>query len=700
VHFRIVSVAVATIVIGVASFAVPACAQQALPSIDVPVLAAAPSLGGVIDATWAGAKSVTLDGDFTNRRPAEEATTVLVAQDAGGIDLAYTATQREGITAATQTNGAGVLSDDYAAVVFAPNGSQGFQYVFYANPLGTRYQTSSENSAYTPSWQAVGKRTAAGYVVTMRIPLNIIRSGGATSWRVQLERETIATNAFAVWSYSSSASSANDPSFLGTFTNVAATGASTRPRPRAQIYGLGELTPPAYGGDTSRLGADLSIPVTPKASLVATFHPDFSNVEVDQQTIAPTAFARQYTEVRPFFTQVASPFNYAESCINCAQTLYTPAIPTFRDGYALEGSQGPVTFSAFDAVGYSRADSAETADYSVANTNRQYQVDVQRVAVDGVGGLHDDTTSINGGYVNQHSHELIFANYATEAGSAVTDRSQATNLQTGFGYANATTTALAFYDRTGTQFAPADGYVAQDDIIGPGLYLQKTVPFAPKKLLHDISFSAFIDSLHDHLGEPSQHTENEQINFDFRDLLTLHVYGAEQTVRTYDDRFLPFDGNGAYVGYKTQTTTPTYVQYTGGDYYHGVLDAWVYLTTLPVTKRIHLTLETDEDNYLSRVPSEGRAVTWLERTSLDYQISREMQFDLGARQIFGENIPNAIAAPDFTPFRAANVTFAFHYLSRDGTNEFYAVYGDPNSLATKPALFLKLIRYIGAPKGT
>jgi len=33
-------------------------------------------------------------------------------------------------------------------------------------------------------------------------------------------------------------------------------------------------------------------------------------------------------------------------------------------------------------------------------------------------------------------------------------------------------------------------------------------------------------------------------------------------------------------------------------------------------------------------------------------------------------------------------------------NEFYLVYGDPNSLATTPALFLKWIRYIGAPKGT
>jgi len=54
-----------------------------------------------------------------------------------------------------------------------------------------------------------------------------------------------------------------------------------------------------------------------------------------------------------------------------------------------------------------------------------------------------------------------------------------------------------------------------------------------------------------------------------------------------------------------------------------------------------------------------------------------------------------------TPFdyvSAGNVSFAFHFLAAH--NEFYVVYGDPNSLSTTPALFVKSIRYIGAEKGT
>jgi hypothetical protein len=67
------------------------------------------------------------------------------------------------------------------------------------------------------------------------------------------------------------------------------------------------------------------------------------------------------------------------------------------------------------------------------------------------------------------------------------------------------------------------------------------------------------------------------------------------------------------------------------------------------------------------------------------------------RRLIGPNLPVSFAPPDFTPLDAANISVAYHFLS--SKNEFYAVYGDPNSLSTKPALFLKWIRYIGAEKG-
>ncbi len=662
--------------------------------IDLPPLPSRRRCKALFDDTWAKAAKVTLDEDFTYKRPSGEPTEVYVAQDASAIDVAFVVTQRETLIAAQQTNGSSVTSDDYVGVYLWPQGAQGFSYAFFANAHGTRYQTSSENSAYSPDWSAAGHATQTGYVVTMRIPLQVIRSGGATSWRAQFVRETVATGGLAVWTFSPRQQNANDPAFAGTLLHVGIAGKAGRPKARAQIYALGEATTPAYGGNTSRIGADLSIPVTPTASFVASLHPDYSNVELDQQTIAPTAFPYQYAEVRPFFTQAASAFNYTFSCTNCPQLLYTPAIPTFRDGYALEGTQGPFTFGAFDAVGVGRIDQGQTVDWNVETPDRIESFNVQHIGVDTADGVHDETTSFTSGYSDQRTHLFVYANGGVERGSLVTSPSQANYVQAGGGYVTSTTVATAAFENIGAQFAPVDAYVAQNDLTGYEAYYSHTLNFSAKALLHDISWSSYLSRFRDRFDQPDQYETTGQVNFDFRNLMTLHVYGNSQQIRGANGQLLPYDSDGVYAGYRVNTVTPTYAQFSEGPYYHGRLLARTYLSTLPVRRRIHVTFEADEDDYASRAFGEPHARLWLERASLDWQISREASFDVGARRIIGNEIPNSYAFPTFQYVNAGNVSLAFHVLT--AKNEFYVVYGDPNSLSTTPALFVKWIRYIGA----
>jgi hypothetical protein len=177
---------------------------------------------------------------------------------------------------------------------------------------------------------------------------------------------------------------------------------------------------------------------------------------------------------------------------------------------------------------------------------------------------------------------------------------------------------------------------------------------------------------------------------------------------------LPFNTNGFYLGYKTSTSTPTYVNYNGGLYSHGHLTAWSYVTTQPLRHGLNLQLEADESLYAPQDTAlEPAAQQWLERAGLDWQISPQASFDVGVRREIGRNLPNSFQAPDISPAApcgsingsnpfdcvdAGNVSVAFHYLQ--SRNEFYVVYGNPNSLATTPALYLKWIRYIGAGKGT
>ena len=673
-----------------------------LPSVTVPLLPAAPKIDGTIGPAWATAATVSLQTDFTNRRPADEATTVRIAQSDDAIDVAFDVTQHEAIVASTVTNGSSVPSDDYVEVALSPSGPTGFQYAFYANPAGARYQTSTENSAYTPPWDAAVVRRDGGYTVTMRIPLKIIRSGGRTSWRAQFLRATVRANALDVWSFDSKAANAGDATFFGTLEDVGKTASAdaTRPRPRAQIYALGESTTKANGGDTSRIGADFALPIASTVSILASVHPDYSNVDTDQQTIAPTAFARSYSEVRPFFTQAAQPFNQTFSCTNCPTLLYTPSIPTFRDAYAVEGTHGPLTFAAFDAVGDGRDDSAETANYSTSNAHQAVGFSVQNVTVNLAGGDRDEVSSMGSLFLNQHTHFGAYLSYGTESGTFVADSAQGTYYQTGVVYSTATTTGLVNWTHLGADFSPLDAYVAQNDISGPQTFLSQTVPFKAKTILHDLALQVYGADYTNHLSQPAQNDLSTQINADFSNLLTVHAYYAESAVRTFANEFLPFDSSGAAVGYKFNTATPTYVQYSGGPYYHGNLDAWTYLATLPVAPKVHVTLEADRNSYETSHIAETSITQWLERGTVDYQIDKETQFDFGVRRIIGANLPTSYAAPDFTPLDAGNLTAAFHYLSKSGRSEIYLVYGDPNSLVTTPAFFAKYILYLGAPKGT
>ena len=166
------------------------------------------------------------------------------------------------------------------------------------------------------------------------------------------------------------------------------------------------------------------------------------------------------------------------------------------------------------------------------------------------------------------------------------------------------------------------------------------------------------------------------------------------------------------LGYRMSTATPTYVSYSGGKYYHGALNSWTYLTTLPLMKKVHLSLETDENQYGTSYPGESTGRQWLERAGVDWQIDRFSSFDAGVRRIVGPNLPNAFQPLVYNspiicfnnpynpgcPVNASNVTLAYHFLT--AKNEFYVVYGDANNLSTEPSLFLKWIRYIGAEKGT
>ena len=578
-------------------------------------------------------------------------------------------------------------------------------------------RTGCRDSLIGLPWTAYGHRTANGYMTILKIPLRTMHMQKGASWRAQFHRIVAASNSNYVWELDPQQTAFIDGRYGGRVLGLASSGAAGM-RPRLQIYGLGAFASAAGGGFTSRTGADFSVPVTATTSVFGTVHPDFSNVEIDQQSISPTEFARRFSEVRPFFTQASSNLNQQADFNSPMSTLYTPAIPTPRDGFGVEGRQGTLAFGAFNASGYARNDNAVAL--SASDALQRLTFTFQRVSADfsapGNGAFHDLVSQENLSFLNPRGHLLFFANNASESGSAVKNAADASYRDIGGTYSTATTSIGAALQKMGPQFAPADGYANQPPgepgIAGYTVYAGKQINYSATAPILDIAFSADLDRYHAPNGAVNQADFSDQLRIDFKNLVTVTVMQGTSSLQTCvpktptgcDEAFLPYNGGGVSLGYALNTAHASSISYMTGSYYHGRLSSWLRAVAIPLSRHAALTLQADDTAYASRVKGEPDSKQWLDRVSFSYQFNSAISVELGARRIIGTNQPFAFApfgpSSVFTPatIDATNVSAALHFFR--GTNELYVVYGDPSRLSTVPAVFVKLIRYVGAGKGS
>ncbi len=665
-------------------------AENAATGILVPKAMSAPALDGTLsDPAWRSAARVALDFDNTTRGKAADTTTAYLLVDATYLYVAFDATQTNApIVADQNTNGVGKDTDDEVAVTLWPGGTDGFNYTFVSTARGTRYQSSTENSNYEPQWESHGTITAGRYIVTMRIPLSAMHGGTPSKWLVNLGRLVAKTGSLYMWSGGSTVSGLNDFTYAKPLRGLSATKAF-RPKARFGIYGLTSLAASSAGGSTSRTGVDLSIPIDATTSFIATVHPDFSNVENDQQSISPTAFRRYYSETRPFFTQGGGTYNVME-CDACPNemSLYTPAIPTPRSGYAIEGKEGPLTFAGFDAIGDGRNDAAQAATFR--NEPHTLFVSAQRVSVD-LPGVHDDTDQYAWKW-GDLKHTFVYGNYGIESGSSVTDPSKATFAEVGAGYYGPHTFTGGGIRRVGAQYAPLDGFFSFSDIAGYGIFSSHNwIPNGG--LAKNISVSMFTDRYH---GAQGLNVSDASINFD---MVTRTLWEfATSTSSSYaviDGTMTPLTQNESAITFNSGTATPSTFAHSTGRYGGGRLEGNRRQTTIALGRRASLSLTANDERqyFFNGAPAN---IQWFDRISVAYQLGQNSSFALGLRRIIG-NPPTPDGGGSCIG-TCTNLSFAYHRLF--GPQELYIAYGDPSQLTTTPQFIIKLIRYVGAEKGT
>lgn len=692
--------------------------------------------------------------DLTSRHASPHKTSVWMLYDAQNLYVAFRCEQ-EGtpIVGAQTTNDVGFGLDDFVGVGIDTSGAGTDAYLFETTPRGIRYEQANETNRYRPTWTAAAKVDGNSWSAVMIIPLRTMRihRGSPQTWRINFVRNVSASAEHYTWSYNGAMADGSVGSGWPTFfdmrywagwSGVQVTHAmlvSARPKPRLELYGLSSAGDNrdifqqgngTFAPETVRnTGFDLTYPLTQTINFVGTLNPDFSNVEIDQQTIAPQEFQRVLQEYRPFFSQGASFINANAAALGSNVVFYSPGVGAFDRGAKVEGTFGQQSFGLLNFNGYD-----ETTNNTFHDTAYGYKHALQNRTFlywdDGVVAHHsifgDDTTNEFGAAGRNLKTGFVWAfDNADEHGSW--DPVGSSHNTSGFIDVHQKNYEwnLAYQDIS-PFYNPIDGYTAASDERGPSLY---TWTAGATPFIKNYTLNVFADRYLDYSGQVHQADFDPNIQMTFKDGFSLNGLGVvDGTLRSYatvnpasvgltcGSAALPrsyFTGYPTYycgrsdyynltvipVGYGDGTPTPIDASVQFGKFGYGLLGPadngqdFVNLYTITTSRPLGhvLSLGLEWDGTLERgLVSHMSDAQYLRRISIGAQLGPDENFTVSLRGINGNG---GFAVP------GNNLAAAFHKRFRNG-NELFFNYGTPAAPYTLNRFITKYIFRLGGEAGT
>jgi hypothetical protein len=668
------------------------------------------------DPQWQKAVKATGFFDLTTRRDATLSTTAYLLYDANNLYVAFVAAQPGvPIHASQTTNQIGFGQDDAVGIGIDTSAGQEV-YFFEATPRGVRYQQSSESTRYDPPWSVKTSVNGSTWSAMFTIPLKDLRAAGGNNktWRIDFIRIVAGVGDHYTWAYDGLMEDAQPPNwppftdarYWPTLNGLNIAAAAARPKPRAAIYGLEsigkdrnvfEQANNTFGTQQARnYGLDFVYPLTSTIAAVGTLNPDFSNVEVDQQTIVPQEFPRNLTEYRPFFAQGAQYFTNTSNGIgndilSFDQILYTPAIGAFDRGLKVEGTYGDqslgllsirstVTGDILDdqAFGFKHSTPDRTFLYWAYAVLAHHDIGNDSTVETGVAGRN-----LASGFVWAYDQSLEQKNLSIDPGDLFAFARDGfvdvhkPNYELNLGYLDIS----PGYD-------PIDGYTAVNDIRGPQGFTDFTTSFSGIK-----SWTGFFtaDRFTNHLGDPK-----EADFFGTTDVFTDNLFhlNLTQDTSSLDDPVLtggvmqPFNQSSFTLGYRDGTPSPIDFFYGEGPFSTFYLQQFNASTTHPLGT--HFNLSLIYAGTLERSHAIGVDGQMLRSVAIGESLGPDTNVTVALRSINGNG---GFASP------GVNFAAGFHEKFHGGS-ELFVNYGTPAAPATLDRLIVKYVLRIGSGEGT
>jgi hypothetical protein len=697
------------------------------------------------DPDWS--RGIITDGtrsfeDITTRSVAPLGTAAYVLYDERNLYVAFKAQQSDVPIVANQTtNNVGFGLDDFIGVGIDTSGNGSTVYYFETTPRGTRYQQASESTRYSPVWRAAARIDRGAWTAVMTIPLNALhRSGGpAQTWRFNFVRGVAASGEHYTWAFDGTMQDAaipqwprfGDAQFWPRISGIVRNGRlgqSFRERARADVYTLGSaggdrnLFAQANGTFASEhvrsLGADFSYALTDTIHFVATVNPDFSNVEVDQQTVAPQEFKRPLVEYRPFFAQGAAFLNPVSPSAGVAQPnnqiFYSPSVGPFDHGMKVEGLFGDQSFGALSFRGYDQTTGNEFDDVAYGYTHALPDQSFSYWS-DGVFAHHsvagnDTTAEVGTQFHNLRTGWNGGIDEAFESGSWVPNPNSAQALSFWQAILKPNYNLFVNYVGVTPNYNPIRGFTSISDTKGFGY---NPIFNGSSPGLKSYSLSLGWDRFLDESGAVHEEDAIATLKAVLKNQLSISVGPHDGNLRSYStqtpgrlgcgdaslvrtsytgfpnyycgrtDRFNQF---AVSLGYRDRTQSPVDFNYSEGPFGGTFLQQYSISASRPLGSRF--SIATQIAGTYGRTISDGVLNSqWLRLISFGENLGPESNVALELRSVTG-------SVNGLTTVPGVNLAVSYHEKFVSG-NELYVAYGTPAGTQTFNRFIVKYILHEG-----